>query len=75
MGNRGVLVHCLSRLGPAVAVLTVKLARGEGVFTKWTLEPAKAVHHCDGVMSHSLDSSRLAWHDFELKLSSTTASG
>jgi hypothetical protein len=53
MCSRGVIVHYSSRLGAAVAVLSAELPRGDGVFTEWTLELAKAVHHFDGVMSHS----------------------
>ena len=52
MCSGGVLVHCPSRLGAAVAVLAAELLCGDGVFTEWTLERAKAVHHSDGVMSH-----------------------
>jgi hypothetical protein len=68
MCSRGVLVHCPSRLGAAVAVLAAKLLCSDGVFTKWTLEHAKSVHHFDGVMSHSFKCSRLSWYDSELKL-------
>ena len=50
---RGVLVHCPSRLGATVTVLAAELLRGDGMFTKRTLEPAKTVHHFDGVISHS----------------------
>ena len=53
MFGRGVLVHCPSRLGAAVAVQAAEIPCGEGVFTKLALERAKAVHHFDGVMSHN----------------------
>jgi hypothetical protein len=53
MCSRGVLVHCPSCLCAAIAALTAELPCGDGVFTKWALELAKAVHHCDGVISHS----------------------
>jgi hypothetical protein len=43
MCSRGVLVHCPSRLGAAVAA--AEMPCGEGVFTKLALERAKAVHH------------------------------
>jgi len=49
MCGRGVLVHCPSRLGAAVPVMTAEITRGDRVLTKWTLERAKTVHHCDGV--------------------------
>jgi hypothetical protein len=68
--GRGVIVHCFSRLGAAVAVLTAKLPCSERVFTQWALELAKAVHHFDGVMSHSSKFSRLFRYDLELKLPS-----
>jgi hypothetical protein len=45
MCDRGVLVHCPSRLGAAVAVQAAEIPCGEGVFTKLALERAKAVHH------------------------------
>jgi hypothetical protein len=41
----GVLIHCSSRLSPGVAILAAELLRGDGVFTKWTREGPKAVHH------------------------------
>jgi hypothetical protein len=72
MCSRGVLVHCPSRLGAAVAVLAAELPSGDGVFTKWALERAKAVHHFDGVMSHSFNCSSLSRYDSELKLPLTT---
>jgi hypothetical protein len=55
MCSRGVLVHCPSRLGATVAVQAAEIPCGEGVFTKWACEHAKAVHHFDGVMSHSFN--------------------
>jgi hypothetical protein len=56
--GRGMLVHCLSRLGAAVTVLTAKLLCGDGVFTEWALERGKTVNHFDGVMSHSFNCKR-----------------
>jgi hypothetical protein len=60
MCSRGVLVHCPSRLGAAVAVEAVEVPCGDGVLTEWALERAKAVHHFDGVISHSFNSSPLS---------------
>jgi hypothetical protein len=51
--SRSVLVHCPSRLGAAVTILAMELLGGDGMFTKRTLERAKTVHQCDGVVSHS----------------------
>jgi len=45
MRNHAVLIHCPSRLSTGVAVLAAEFTRGDGVFTKWTLERPKAVHH------------------------------
>jgi hypothetical protein len=70
MCSRGVHVHCPSRLGAAAAVLAAELPCGDGVFTKWALEPGKAVHHFDSVMSHSFNCSCLSRYDSELKLPS-----
>ena len=70
MCSRGVLVHCPSRLGAAAAVLAAELPCGDRVLTKWALEPGKAVHHFDSVMSHSLNCSCLSRYDSELKLPS-----
>jgi hypothetical protein len=67
MCSRGVLVHCPSRLGAAVAVQAAEIPCGEGVFTKLALERAKAVHHSDGVMSHSINCSPSSLYDPELK--------
>jgi hypothetical protein len=67
---RGVLVHCPSRLGATVTVLAAELLCGDRMFTNWTLERAKAVHHFDGVISHSFKSSRLSRYDSEPKLPS-----
>jgi len=67
MCNRGVLVHCPSRLGAAVAVQAVEIPRGEGVLTMWAREHAKAVHHFDGVMPHSFDCRPSSLYDSELK--------
>lgn len=53
MRSRGVLIHRLRRLGAAVAVLAAELLCGDGVLAKRALEEAKAVHHFDGVMSHT----------------------
>jgi hypothetical protein len=70
MCSRGVLVHYLSRLGATTAVLAVEVPRGDGVSTQWALERVKTLHHLNGVMSHSLKSSRLSRYECELKLSS-----
>jgi len=67
---RGVLVHCPSRLGATVTVLAAELPCGDRMFTNWTLESAKTVHHFDGVISHSFKSSRLSRYDSEPKLPS-----
>jgi hypothetical protein len=56
----GVLVHCPSCLGATVTVLAAELLCGDRMFTNWTLESAKTVHHFDGVISHSFKSSRLS---------------
>jgi hypothetical protein len=68
MCGRGVLVHRLGRLGAAVAVMTAEIPCGDGVFTKWALERAKTGHHCDRVISHNLESSRILRYKSELKL-------
>jgi hypothetical protein len=57
MCSRGVLVHRPSRLGTAVAIQAAELPCGDGMLTKSACEHAKAVHHFDGVMSHSFDCS------------------
>jgi hypothetical protein len=59
MCSRGVLGHRPGRLGAAVAVLAAELPCGNGVLTQRALERAKAVHHRDGVISHSFKCSRL----------------
>jgi hypothetical protein len=71
MYSRGVPVHYLSRLGAAAAVLAAELPRGDGVSAKRALERAKALHHRNGVMSHSFKSSRISRYDSELKLPSS----
>ena len=67
MCSRGMVVHCSSRLGAAVAVQAAEIARGEGVFAKPALERAKAVHHSDGVMSHSFNCRPLSRYDSKPK--------
>jgi hypothetical protein len=67
MCSRGVLVHCPSRLGAAVAVQAAEIPCGEGFLTKSAREHAKAVHHCDGVMSHSYNCRSSSLYDPELK--------
>jgi len=74
MCSPSVLVHCLSRLSTAAAVLSVELLRGDGVLTKRALECGTAIHRFDGVMSHSLTCRRLSRRDSELKLQPLTAS-
>jgi hypothetical protein len=54
MLSRGVLVHDPSGLGAAVAVLAAELPCRDGMLTNRTLERAKTVHQCDGVMSHTM---------------------
>jgi len=68
MCSRGVLVHCPRCLGAKVAVLGAELLCGDGISAKWALEHAKALHHCDGVMPHSLKYRRLFQYDSALKL-------
>ena len=53
MCSCGVLVHCPSRLGAAVTILAIELLCGHGMFADRTLERAKTVHQCDGVVSHN----------------------
>ena len=54
MLSRGVLVHHPSGLGAAVAILAAELSCRHGMLTNRTLERAKTVHQCDGVMSHNV---------------------
>ena len=70
MCGGGVLVHCPCRLSAAVSVLAPELPCGDGVFTKWALERGKAVHHFDGVMSHSFNRSPYPGDNSKLKLPS-----
>ena len=70
MCRHSVLVHCSRCLGAEVAVLAAKLPCGDGVPAKWALEHDKALHHCDGVMPHCVEYSRLFQYDSELKLPS-----
>jgi hypothetical protein len=65
--SRGVIVHCPSCLGAAVPVLAAELPCSYRVFTEGTFEHAKAIHHFDGVISHSFNCSRLSRYDPELK--------
>lgn len=67
MCRRCVFVHRSSRLGAKVAVLDDEVLCGHGISATGALELAKAVHQCDGVMPHSLKSSRLCRYDSELK--------
>jgi hypothetical protein len=67
MCNASVLVHYLSRLGTAAAVLATELLRGDRVLTKRALECGKAIRRFDAVMSHSLNCRRLSKYDSELK--------
>ena len=53
MYSCGVLVHCPRGLGAAVTILAIELLCGHGMFANRTLERAKTVHQCDGVMSHT----------------------
>ena len=63
-----VVVHYLSRLGAAAAVLAAELLCADGVFTKRALECRNAIHHFDAVMSHSLNCRPLSKYHSELKL-------
>ena len=67
MRSRGVLVHCPSRLGATVALQAAEISRSDGLFTKSASEHAKAVHHLDGVMSHSFNCRLSSLCDPELK--------
>jgi hypothetical protein len=67
MCGRGVLIHCLSRLGAAAAVLAAELQRGDRGFTTWACERDQAVDRFDGVMSHAFKCSRLSRYDSEPK--------
>jgi len=69
-----VLVHCLSRLGAAAAILSVELLRGDGVLTKRAFECGTAIHRFDRVMSHTLNCRRLSRRDSKLKSQPLTAS-
>jgi hypothetical protein len=57
---RGVLVHCLSRLGAEASILTTELQCRDGVLATWACERRHAVHRLDGVMSHRFKCSRLS---------------
>jgi hypothetical protein len=67
----GVLVHCPSRLGAAVPVVAAEIPRRDRMLTKWTLERAKTIHHCDRVISHTFKGSRISRCEFEPKSLST----
>ena len=68
MCSLGVLIHCPSSLGAAAAVSAAEFRRGDGVFATLARERDQAVHHLDGVMSHSFNSSPLSRYDSEPKL-------
>src|ERR1700722_11245456 len=70
----GVVVHCLSRLGAATAVLAAKLPCRDGVFATYTLECAKAVHHLNRVMSHRFSVVAHPPYDSKLKFISRPSS-
>jgi 3-oxoacyl-ACP reductase-like protein len=67
MFSRGVLVHCPSRLGAAVAVQAAEMPCGDRVFTKSACEHAKAAHQPDGVMSHNFNCRLSSLGNSELK--------
>jgi hypothetical protein len=69
MRGRGVLVHCLSRLGAAATVLAAKVPRRDRVFTEWAVELGEAVHHLDRVMSHSFNCRRSSLARLRTKVS------
>jgi hypothetical protein len=60
MYGRGMLVHRPGRLSAAVSIFAAEFPRGDGVLTTWAREHGKTVHHFDGVVSHSLNCSRLS---------------
>src|SRR5271166_4431854 len=68
MCSRGVLVHCLSRLGTATAVLAAEIQCGDGVFATRAHERSEAAHHLDRVVSHSFKCSPLSVRAPEPKL-------
>jgi hypothetical protein len=68
MCGRGVFVHCPSCLGSAAAVLSAEVHCRDGVFATLACERGQAIHHFDGVMSHSFKSSPLSGYDSEPKL-------
>jgi hypothetical protein len=68
MCSRGVFVHCPSCLGSAAAVLSAEVHCRDGVFATLACERGQAIHHFDGVMSHSFKSSPLSGYDSEPKL-------
>jgi hypothetical protein len=70
MCSRGVLVHCLSRLGAATTVLAAKLPSRNRVFAECTLECAKAIHYFDRIMSHTFSVFAYLTHDSRLKFNS-----
>ena len=67
MRSGGVLVHCFGRLSTAVSVLAAELLCGHGMLTQRALERRKAVHHLDGVVSHSSNCSRYLSDESERK--------
>ncbi len=66
--SRGVQVHCPRCLGAAAPVLAAELPCGDGVPAMRAGERGQAMHHFDGVMSHSFKCSRLSEHCIEPKL-------
>ena len=68
MCSRGMLVHRLSRLGAAAAVLAAELLCDHGVFTKQALERGKAVRPFDRIKSHTFNCSHLSRYHSEPKL-------
>jgi len=68
MCSRGVFVHCPSCLGSAAAVLSAEVHCHDGVFATLACERGQAIHHFDGVMSHSFKSSPLSVTSAEPKL-------
>ena len=68
------LVHCLSRLGAAVTILTTKRPCRNGVFAEYTLEHAKPVHQFDCVISHNFSVVAYPTYDPKLKFCSRLSS-
>jgi hypothetical protein len=71
MFSRIMFVHCPSCLGSAAAVLSAEVQCRDRVFATLACERSHAIHHFDGVMSHSFKSSPLSRDGSEPKLLKT----